>query len=413
MDLYSRSLLIDIIESKILREYSQYYPQSQYNNIYIKYLYRYLRDNTYSGEHNKLYLQLQELKNISSNLSIKEDTDKSTYVLTDETGISNELLVNLNTLLRQYYNYKFTIKSTNRVEFKVSFGWLPPNAGSWLNLLNSETLIDYYIDGITLRPNTHTINNNGKPDSGYLCYRITGVEEYDTIMFLINEALAIEGKITFASLLTELEGTKGATLNRIIETDPKNALYEIGPYSQNYLSSENASLIIQIPYDYAISEALYVFDVGNSVLINPKNDPNDPNNSINWYVAFDDPDYDNKFIFNYLNKDIIEKIINSNTDILDTTLSQYIFGDFIWKTSDSKLIAYAQNLINSLFPSAVLTPDGIWTDSLSDYIRKFKSEYGINSLFDDDVIDKSTEELMTTLYKRTYNLDPNNLFNEW
>ena len=81
MDLYSRSLLIDIIESKILREYSQYYPQSQYNNIYIKYLYRYLRDNTYSGEHNKLYSQLQELKNISSNLSIKEDTDKSNYVL--------------------------------------------------------------------------------------------------------------------------------------------------------------------------------------------------------------------------------------------------------------------------------------------------------------------------------------------
>jgi len=223
----------------------------------------------------------------------------------------------------------------------------------------------------------------------------------------------IEGKITFASLLEDIEGTKGATLNRIVEVDPKNALYELGPYAQNYLTTENASLIIQVPYEFAISEALYVFDVSRAVQINPKNNPKDPNDFVNWYVTFDDPDYNNKFIFNTLNEKTIEKIINTSTDILDSTLSQYILGNFIWKTSDSKLIAYAQNLINALFPNAVLTSDGIWKDSLSKYVTKFKETYGINSLFDDDVIDKTTEELMTTMYKRTFNRDFNELFNQW
>ena len=413
MKMYERSLVTDIIETKILQEYSEYYPQSQYNNVFIQYLYRYLRDNTYTGEHNKLYLQLLSLKKLSSTLKVKESTDRRTYTITDDNGITSEINNEIVSILKQYYNYNYIVKSNNRYVFEVYFGWLPPNAGSWLNLLNSETLIDYYIDGITLRPNTHTAYG-GAPDSGYVCYRITGIHEYDTIMFLINEALQIEGKITFASLLTELEGTKGATLNRIAEVEPENALYELGPYSQNYLSADNSSLIIQVPYDYAISEAMYVFDVSRSVLINPKNDPNNPNNVVNYYVAFNDPDYDNKFIFNDLNKKTVEKIINSNTDILDTTLIQYIFGDFIWKTSDSKLITYAQNLINALFPSAVLIPDGVWSDSLSEYVRKFKENYSINSLFDDDVIDKATEELMTTMYKRTFlNRDPNDLFKEW
>ncbi len=414
MELYSKSLLVDIIETKLLQEYSEYYPQGQYNNIFIQYLYRYLRDNTYSGEHSKLYTQLVSLKQINSNLIVKESTDKRTYTLTDDVqGITPQLLTELNTILKQYFNYKFTVKSSNRVVFEVLFGWLPPNAGSWLNLLNSETLIDYYIDGITLRPNTHGNIHGGDPDSGFICYKINGVHEYNTIMFLINEVLMIEGKITFASLLEDIEGTKGATLNRIVEVDPKNALYELGPYAQNYLTTENASLIIQVPYEFAISEALYVFDVSRAVQINPKNNPKDPNDFVNWYVTFDDPNYKNKFIFNTLNEKTIEKIINTSTDILDSTLSQYILGDFIWKTSDSKLIAYAQNLINALFPNAVLTSDGIWKDSLSEYITKFKETYGINSLFDDDVIDKTTEELMTTMYKRTFNRDFNELFNQW
>lgn len=413
MKMYERNILVDILETKILEEYSEYCPQGQYNNVFIQYLYKYLRENTYSGEHQKLYLQLLELKKLSPTLTVKESTDRRTYTLTDDKGITSEMITELNTILRKYYNYRFIIESTNRIVFEVLFGWLPPNAGSWLNLLNSETLIDYYIDGITLRPNTHK-TYGGAPDSGFICYKIGGIHEYDTAMFLINNDFKIEGKITFASLLQELEGTKGATLNRIIEADPKNALYELGPYSQNYLSAENSFLIIQVPYKYAVSEALYLFDVGNAVLINPKNNPNDPNDSVNWYVAFDDPDYDNKFIFNYLNKTTIEKLINGNVDIIDTTLNQYVLGDFIWKTADSKLIAYAQNLINSLFPAAVLVPDGVWTDSLSEYVRKFKAAYGINSLFDDDVIDKTTEELMTTMYKRiSNNRDPNLLFNEW
>lgn len=412
MKMYEKGLIIDIIETKILQMYPEYFPQGQYNNVFISYLYKYLRDNTYSGEHNVLYNELLSLKKISPTLTIKESTDRRTYTLTDTNIISSDVITSLNLILRRYYNYNFIVRSANRIVFEVLFGWLPPNAGSWLNLLNSEVLVDYYIDGITLRPNTHTVYG-GKPDSGYVCYRINDIREYNTMLFLINDELKIEGKITFASLLNDIEGRKGATLNRIIETDPKNALYELGPYTQNYLSAEDAALIIQIPYEYAISDALYVFDVSHAVLINPQNNPNDPNDSINWYVALDDPDYDSKFIYNNLNKSIVEKIINSDTNILSTTLNQYIFGDFIWKTADSKLIAYAQNLINSLFPTAVLTPDGIWSDSLSNYVRRFKEAYGINSLFDDDVIDKSTEELMTTMYKRTFNRDFNLLFNEW
>lgn len=415
MVMYERSLLIDIIETKILDLYPEYYPQGQYNNMFITYLYKYLRDNTYTGKHDELYNELMSLKQINPNLSIKESTDKQTYTLTDNIdGITSNLMTAVNNILVKYYNYNFIVKSENRLVFKVLFGWLPPNAGSWLNLLNSETLIDYYIDDITLRPNTHTIYG-GEPESGYVCYKINGIREYNTIMFLINKNFDVEEgtKITFATLLTELEGSKGATLNRIVKTDFKNAIYELGPYVQNYLSAENSSLIIQVPYEYAISEYLYVFDITRSVKINPNNSPNNPNDSANWYVAFDDPDYDNKFLYNNLNLSVVDKITESDVDILDTTLSQYILGDFIWRTADSKLIAYAQNLVNALYPTALLRPDGVWSDNLSSFVQDFKTNYGIISLFDDDVIDKSTEELMTTLYKRTFDRDPNELFNEW
>lgn len=414
MKMYERSLLIDMIEAKILEQFPEYYPQSQYNGMFIKYLYQFIRNNTYSGKHDQLYRELLTLKQYSNTLEIKENTDKQTYVLTDDNDFTSETLTALSLILKNYYNYNYIVRSSNRIVFKVLFGWLPPNTGSFINLLNDETLIDYYIDGITLRPNTHKVYG-GEPDSGFVCYKIGGIHEYDTIMFLINESLKFpEGsKITFASLLEELEGSKGATLNRIAEVNPENAFYELGPYDQNYLSADNSYLIIQVPYNYAISEALYIFDVGRSVLINDKNDPDNINDISNWYVAFSDPDYDNKFIYNTLDKAKIDKIINDDTDILDTTLVQYLLGDFIWRTSDSKLIAYAQNLINALYPTAVLKPDGIWSEYLGNFIKQFKEAAGIYSIFDDDVIDKSTEELMITQYKRTFNRDPNLLFNEW
>lgn len=414
MKMYERSLLIDMIEAKILEQFPEYYPQSQYNGMFVKYLYQYIRDNTYSGKHDQLYRELLTLKQYSKTLDIKENTDKQTYVLTDTNSFSSDVLTALSLILKNYYNYNYIVRSSNRIVFKVSFGWLPPNTGSFINLLNNETLIDYYIDGITLRPNTHKIYG-GEPDSGFVCYKIDGIHEFDTIMFLINESLKFSenSKITFASLLEELEGSKGVTLNRIAEVKAENAFYELGPYNQNYLSANDSSLIIQVPYEYAISEALYVFDVGRSVLINNKNNPNDINDIVNYYVAFSDSDYDNKFIYNTLDKNKIDAIINSDTDILNEILVQYLFGDFIWRTSDSKLIAYSQNLINALYPTATLKADGIWSDYLGDFIKKFKQVAGVFSIFDDDVIDKSTEEIMITQYKRTFNRDPNNLFNEW
>lgn len=387
----------------------------------ISYLHRYLRDNTYVGKHYNLYSNLTVLKNDYPSLQIVEGSDRQTFTLTltdNDKHFDSEFMSKLTNILKQYNNYEFTVRSENRLVFKVKFGWLPPNAGSWLNLLNSENIIDYYIDGITLRPNTHTTYGSA-PDSGFVCYKINNIQEYDTIMFLINESVIFdeedEVKFTFASLLDELEGSKGATLNRIVETVPVNAYYEVGPYNTNYLTAEEASLIIQMPYKYAISEGYYVYDVGNSVSINPENNPDNENDPINWFVPFDAENFDDLFIRNDVDSTIITKIINSDSDLLGTTLDQYLLGDFIWKTSDSKLIAYAQNLINRLFNSANLKNDGVWTEELSNYIRQYKQNKSEELLiaFDDDIIDKITEEALISDYKREYNSDPNYLFNDW
>lgn len=417
MKLYEQSFYIDIIESRLLDEYNDYTPQGQYNNKFISCLYRYLKDNLYVGTHTQLHNELRKLKRYSDTLVVDKATDRQTYTLSDKNGINKEIAKEITNILRRYSNYRYVVNSEDMVQFVVNFGWMPPNAGSYLNLLNEETIIDYYIDGVTLRPNTHS-SYNGAPDSGYICYKIDGVRQYNTIMFLIDKALQIDGKITFASLLTKLEGTKGATLNRIAEVDAKNAFYELGPYNQNYLTATDSSLIIQVPYDFAISELLYVFDVSGSAQINNENDLNDPNAKENYCVTFDDENYDSEFVYNNVSKDVVERIIEEDKyELLDNTVGQYILGNFIWKTSDYKLISYAQNLVKALYDGEYtgIVTNGVWSDLLSDYIAKYKKENNIVAPYSDDVIDKITEQTMIFEYRRkNYGSDPNvELFKEW
>lgn len=427
MKLYEKNLIISIIEAKLLETFEEYTPQGMYNNTFIQYLYRYIRINTYSGEHNNLLQELIELRNTNplfKDVIIKEKEDKKTFSITSNTNITSDMYITLNNIIKNYYNYDYNVISKNKIEFVVQFGWLPPSTASWLNLLNDDCLIDYYIDGITLRPNTYSRLGSRKPDSGYMCYKIDNLKAYNTIMFLADtESMAIKGldipKYTVATLLEELEGSKGATLNRVAVFDVENFFYELGPYNQNYLTAEKSSLIIQVPYDYLLSEYYYIFDVSNSVVINNKNNPNDPNNPDNYYVSFTDKDFSNKFIKNTLHNinNLAETIIN-NKDKLDITVQQFVLGDFIWKTSDSKLIAYAQNLVNATINNKKLISDGIWNNELSDVITLYKTTSTTDrktSIFDDDVLDKNTEIELLDIYNKLYpDLDYNEqLFNEW
>ena len=420
MKLYDKNLIIYLLEARLLEAYDDYYPQGQYNNKFITYLYRYIRENTYVGEHDELLRQLIKMKSdnekLFKNTKIEEKSNRRTYVITDETGISQEMKNKIAEILYEYHNYKYDILSENRIEFTVGFGWLPQNTASWLNLINDEDIIDYYIDDITLRPNTHSMAG-GRPDSGYVCYLIKNVQEYDTLMFLANKDLMeIENisipKFKIASILTDIRGTKGATLNRIVDFDLCNFFYEVGPYNRNYISTTKTSLIIQVPYDYAVGDYYYLYDVSNSVKIGNNNA--DANHQDNYFVSFDNENFKSMFSkFRLKNVDRLVNKIFSETDKLSESLIQFLFGDFIWKTSDSKLIAYSQNLINYLYGNAQLTANGVWSDSLSNLITRYKTG-NIESYFDDDVIDKTTEEAMIAQYKRGTNLDPNEqLFNEW
>lgn len=426
MEIYSKNLIVNILEAKLLESFIEYNPQGQYNNKFIKYLYKYIRENTYAGEHDILLRQLTNLVNgnkLFKNTTVKEYTDRKTYVLTDDTGFTDEMKNILHKVVKEYYNYKYTLISENRIEVQLKFGWLPPNTASWLNLINDECLIDYYIDGVILRKNTHKYLGGGQPDSGYVCYLVDSVNVYDTVMFLADLAkMGLDKpnitmpKFKVATMLTELRGSKGATLNRIAEFDLDNFFYELGPYNQNYLSATYSALIIQVPWEYAISDYFRLYDVSNSVEINSENNTENPNDIINFFIPFNDPNFDNLFNkFTMKDKDVIIKKLLSSTDVVDTTLIQYILGDFIWKTSDSKLIAYAQNLLNSLFTGSELIADGVWSNTVSNLVTKFKLGSDDVSVFDDDVIDKVTEEAMITQYKLLTNyLDPNEyLFNEW
>ena len=422
MKLYSKSLLVNILEARLLDTFEDYYPQGQYNNIFISYLYQYIRQNTWSGEHDQL---LREFTNLTltdpsfADMTVKENTDRQTYVLTKDSGFTSEMKSKIALIIKEYYNYSYKVDSSNRIEVQVKFGWLPPNAASWLNLLNDECIIDYYIDGTILRPNTHS-TLGGKPDSGFVCFRVKGIKQYDTAMFLYNEDKMNLNKdepipiFTVASLLNELEGSKGATLNRIVDFELDNFFYEIGPYARNYLTAQESSIIIQVPWELAVGEYFYLFDVTNAVKIADNNNV-DVNHQDNYFVTFNNPNFDNMFT-KYKLKDkkaLVDKIIN-NEETLNDTLIRFLLGDFIWKTSDSKLIAFAQNIINALFVNSQLTPNGVWSDNMSSLVARYKTNSGDSSIFDDDVIDKQTEIAMLSKYKIIQKLDPNEeLWNEW
>lgn len=448
MQMYERSLLINILEAKLLESFNEYYPQGIYNNTFIKYIYKYIRENTYTGEHDELLRELVDLQlhdSRFSNMIIKENTDRKSYILTEDNEFTAEMQEVITTLVKKYYNYTYKVISKNRIEFVINFGWLPQTAISTLNLINDENIIDYYIDGITLRKNTHSgnthdylnemgfthsdlsnythayISGNGYPDSGYVCYYIDSLKAFDTVMFFANKAaMGFEDgeempKFKVASLLTELRGSKGATLNRIVEFDLDNFFYELGPYARTYLSTEKSALIIQVPYEYASDDFYYLYDVSTSVQINNKNNA-DENHQDNYFVAFNNENFENMFLrYKLKNRDsIINAVINHNTEF-SLIYEQYILGNFIWKTSDSKLIAYAQNLINTLFGNTQLISNGVWSDDLSVLVSRYKTNSNTTfSIFDDDVIDISTEINMINDYKLIFNLDPNEeLFNEW
>lgn len=373
------------------------------------------------GTHTQLNNELRKLKRLSDTLIVEKETDRHTYTIREKDGgdISKEIAIEATNILKRYSNYVYVANSPDLIQFRVNFGWMPPNASSYLNILNEETLLDYYIDGVILRPNTHN-RYGGPPESGYVCYRIPGVRQYNTIMFLKDKDLVFEdgSKIVFASLLNKLQGSKGATLNRIAEVDPVSAFYELGPYNQNYLTATDSSLIIQVPYQYAVSDMLFVYDVTGMIQINNQNNPEDPNAVENFYLPFDDEDFDSKVIFNTVAKDNMQQIVETDKfNILDTVVGQYLLGNFIWKTSDFKLISYAQNLIRAMYNDEYtgIVVDGVWSDLLSDYIRRYKRENNIQAVFDDDVLDKTTERLMLFEYgRRNYGSDPNvDLFKEW
>lgn len=512
MKLYTRDFLIDILEAKLLEAFEEYNPQGQYNNRFIQYLYKYIRLNTYCGEHDDLlrkFVALQLGNPLFKKTDIREYTDRRTFVLTDDTehGINDRMLYEIAQIVREYYNYQYTMISENRVIVQVNFGWLPPNTATWLNLFNDECLIDYYISGITLVPNTHEsfkytthdrlnqapfthdelhhythdeirlidyyryideyyrlmshnrLNEGGykhdflhyfthneikrleyfkmlkegygirkRPDSGKVCYRITNIREFDTIMFLVDKEAILDTlteeekekfkwpKIKVATLLTEIEGSKGATLNRIVECDMQNFFYELGPYLRNYLSAERSSLIIEIPYEWAVGDFFRVYDVSNSVKINNQNNPDDENDIVNFWVPFNDPDFANKFTkYGLKSPDIVEDRVLHHASDLDTRLIQYLLGDFIWKTTDSKIIGYAQHLVDKIYGSELILSNGIWTDDMSRLVNQYKKGDELSLFDDDDVLDKDTESSMISEYKRRFiGKDPNEeLFNYW
>lgn len=403
MIMYEKSMIVDMIEAKLLEAYPEYYPQGQYNNFLIQYLYKYIKTNTYTGNHVSLYKDLLDLCKNYKNTFIQEDSDKQTYKITSNSeSISNDFIKNLNNILQKYSsNYEYIIKATNRVVVKMHFGYLPKSAKSCLNLLNNETIIDYHIDNGKLIANTE--DNNTKN----VCFYIKDFNVNSTIMFLTKKSNSIpsEAKMFFATVsVRDNLSLDNVTLQHIVENkDIVDSFYSLGfDNKYNGQKTEKVNLIIQIPYAY-ITQSYYVYDVSDLVSLTKEY----------VYVPFDDDSYE----YLYLNRDNATKIINSNTDIFSIRLIQFIFGDFIWKTADSKLIAYIQNLVRSLDMSNLDVSNGIWSDDLEKAITDYKennASLNNNIVFYDGVVNKDIELTMINSFKlKNNNENPNNLFNQW
>lgn len=430
MKLYERSIFVDIIETKLLQRFPEYYPQGQANSFFINYFYKYLSENVFSFWHYETYNQLLKLKEHQKDLEVQERIDLKTFDITSKSKkINNSVRLNLEKILQDYNDsYEYILKTDEKITIRFNYGWLPKTAISFLDIINNELLIDYHIeDNITLVPNT-------ADNKQYVCYKIDSVSAYDTILFLVDKENIQQDisdmNITFATLLTDLQGSKGSTLNRVVTTTVDNAFYEVGPYGTidshyeennfpNYLSTTRSSLIIQVPIELASlvdvfndNKLFLTYNLKNSVIINHKNSE-DVNNFNNWFQNLSSTDISK---FTKLNVDLesINNLIKNSGSILsDLILKQYCFGDFIWKTSDSKLIVYAQNLVNYIY-SANLKTNGVWSNELSEYIKQFKKDYNKDYLINDDVLDKGTEQLMLFKYQQNTGLDSNEyLFKEW
>ena len=490
------SLIFNLLKSKLLQDNNLYTYNNNYNTFFSQDVYNYINNNIYNGSHDDFYRDLLTLKEIDNTLNIIENTDKKTF---DIIGtITPEITSQLNDILRQYPNRRYRVISETNITIELNFGYLPTTTASTINLLADENLIDYSINGITLAPND---NNNGTPIlNKNVCYLIEGIQEFSTVLILFNvldETILnnSDKTIIIASLLDELRGTQGATLNRIIDNSFTDCFYEVGPYDISYLSTTDVSLVIQVPYDYIVENKveIYVYDITSAVEINNTNN-NYINHSDNWYIDINNyrdnytnlinninesiittmenvelKEYpndstlqivytgnsndtgvviqeietqlttllnntpytyttrnniititDTRFIKNNFNSNIITNKNNLSLlqDTSDTRLLQYIFGDFIWKTSDAKLIAYAQNLLNLIYPDLRLKSNGIWTDNLGNAIMRYKEENIKENDYTyyvyDDVLDKNTEQVMIDNIKNTNSdFDYNNLFNEW
>lgn len=414
----NQSLVIDILEAKFLEIFPEYYSQKQYNEKFIEYLYKYIKKSIYSGTHDDLCLKLNQLKKFSSTLRIEESIDKQTYTITDDLGINSNILTSLDDILKEYYNYDYVVISNNRVTVKVNFGWLPPNTLGWLNLINDYCLLDYHISSdAKLVKNTYDPDDPFVPKDGLICYAIPNLSLGDNVMFLANlEAMNITQSTNLNVTVTTAVMNDNNYANALLEdryiVQNDNFYYRIAGEKYNRVyNNPKRVLILQVPFKYAISSNFYLFNVSNAVKLKQQNQ----------IVLFSYKNFKSYFDqFDMKNIDVLENIIfdSDYNGAFETTLLQLLFGDFIWKTSDSKLIAYAQNLVKTTIQedTSSIKTNGIWTTELSNVVKQFKSklEPSIATIYNDDVIDKITETALLDVFKKSNDLDPNNvLFNKY
>lgn len=279
----------------------------------------------------------------------------------------------------------------------------PKGTSFYLNRYGSSAIEDYYFKGIILDKNTYSFSKD-RPDSG--CYTARLPLERRVHTFLIigdrytwdledpvpedSNLLNPDQVVRLGSLLDETKTSSNVIIQNLsqpfnLKTGCLYRTYDWG-ISPNPLTDVAAELAIQLPmYNLTLQQLkdsnIAVHDVTDYIEL--KKDV--------FFVKLDDPDLQSKLVRNDINdfSQVYKLRDNSKQFEITDELIEILLRTTIDQCSEQMNVEYLQNLLRDLYNMPEFL-SGVWSDGISDFVRKFKREH-TSELFDNDIVFKKTE----------------------
>lgn len=304
------------------------------------------------------------------------------------------------------YKVNYELSRTYQTVIDRKYEQIYPEGSSfYLNRYGSSAIEDYYFKGIILDKNTYSITKE-RPDSGCYTARMPLERRVHTFLVIgdrytwdlenpspddpIMDDPNPDQVVRLGSLLDETKTNSNVIIQNLspsfsLRTGCFYRTYDWG-LNPNPLTDIAAELAIQLPlYNLTLQELkdsnIVVRDITDFVQL--RDDV--------FFVKLDDPDLQSKLVRNDINDfNQIYKLRDTAKQYeISNELIEILLRSTIDQCSQQLNIEYLQNLLRAMYN----VPDflnGVWTETISDYVKKFKREH-TSELITNDIVFKSTE----------------------